>query len=180
MDKFVKINDALLEKLYGRDGDSINNYLADDVKWQRYRDVCNYAYGYDLELQDCESPIEQLLSVALYRIGIYGMKLFNPDIDVIDVLKQEKIEGTKYRADFLIPVWYYKMNVGKSFVIECDGHAFHEKTKEQVTAGNERDRELQARGYIVLHFSGSEIAKSSYNCACKIIKIIRDYKVGGA
>ena len=54
-------------------------------------------------------------------------------------------------------------------VIECDGHDFHEKTKEQVARGKRRDRDLISMGYDVIHFSGSEIwhdvdACSQYIC----------------
>lgn len=41
--------------------------------------------------------------------------------------------------------------------IELDGHAFHEKTLEQVTYRNERDRNLQREGWQVFHYSYSEV-----------------------
>lgn len=41
--------------------------------------------------------------------------------------------------------------------IELDGHAFHEKTLEQVTYRNERDRNLQREGWQVFHYSFSEV-----------------------
>jgi very-short-patch-repair endonuclease len=40
-------------------------------------------------------------------------------------------------------------------VVECDGHDFHEKTKQQVTKDNRRERELQIAGWHVFRFSGS-------------------------
>jgi hypothetical protein len=42
-------------------------------------------------------------------------------------------------------------------VIEIDGHAFHERTREQVTEGHRRDRALQAAGLVVLHYSFDEL-----------------------
>lgn len=41
--------------------------------------------------------------------------------------------------------------------VECDGHDFHERTKEQAQHDKRRDRELQKRGWIVFRFTGSEI-----------------------
>jgi hypothetical protein len=48
--------------------------------------------------------------------------------------------------------------------IELDGHEFHEKTKEQVTARNARDRALLADGWTVLRFSGSEFYGNPLAC----------------
>jgi very-short-patch-repair endonuclease len=41
--------------------------------------------------------------------------------------------------------------------LELDGHAFHERTKEQVADRNRRDRDLSSAGWLILHFSGSEL-----------------------
>ena len=176
MDGFVKIGKELLDHIYSTSDEDLSWHIVDRVNWKRCSDLSDYEYEYDSSLQDCESPIEQLLSMAIYKIGLRHMKMFNPDIDVVEVIKQSKIYGTNYRVDFFIPVWYEKANRVKAFAVECDGHEFHEKTKEQVIKGNERDRELQALGIMVLHFSGSEIVKNANRCAGKILEIIRDYK----
>lgn len=41
--------------------------------------------------------------------------------------------------------------------IEVDGHDFHERTRAQAQRDKLRDRWLQARGWRVLRFTGSEI-----------------------
>lgn len=51
------------------------------------------------------------------------------------------------------------------FAIECDGHDFHEKTKEQARADKARERELLRVGFLVLRFSGSEIWRDAAACA---------------
>jgi hypothetical protein len=72
--------------------------------------------------------------------------------------------GHSYRLDFtLAPLddWlahalidaYLELRVG----VELDGHEFHERTPVQVTARNQRDRDLAALKWRVLHFSGSEL-----------------------
>ena len=33
--------------------------------------------------------------------------------------------------------------------MECDGHDFHERTKEQASSDKKRDRSLQAAGFLV-------------------------------
>lgn len=65
-----------------------------------------------------------------------------------------------YRVDFLLEFELSNSNIIK-VVIECDGHDFHEKTKEQVTKDHQRDRNLVESGYHVLRYSGSEIYNKS-------------------
>jgi hypothetical protein len=71
--------------------------------------------------------------------------------------------GNRYRLDFTIePILggFLACLIDAPdcprIAIELDGHDYHEKTKEQVTYRNRRDRDLQADGWIVLHVSGSE------------------------
>lgn len=48
--------------------------------------------------------------------------------------------------------------------VELDGHEFHERTPEQVAHRNQRDRDLQANGWLLLHFSGSELLRDPVKC----------------
>lgn len=56
-------------------------------------------------------------------------------------------------------------------VVECDGHDFHERTKEQAASDKKRDRDIQAAGYQVLRFTGSEIFARPYECAIEVINL---------
>lgn len=73
-----------------------------------------------------------------------------------------EVEGRGYRLDFVFePSEYgiFKDIAGPQapkIAVELDGHEFHERTKEQVTYRNRRDRDLQSDGWTVLHISGSE------------------------
>jgi very-short-patch-repair endonuclease len=119
--------------------------------------------------ESCQSPIEQLLGIALNQkmdkiLKIYTVNYF--------LLPQETIKtnNNTYRVDFLARVHYE----GKAhdFVIECDGHEFHQKTKEQVKKDKKRDRDLTMEGYTVIRFTGSEIVQSPFLCARETIQII--------
>lgn len=173
MNNFKKIDYDLYTKIVENQED-ISDYLVDRVNFFRDCDVKDFAYGYDLALIDCESPIEQLLSVELYRINLLDLCYYNPKIDVMGIEIQKPIPNTKYIVDFLITVAY--SNKGKQhifqFIVECDGHEFHQKTKEQVERDNIRARELQRLGYELIRFSGTEIYHKSYRCAKEILKII--------
>ena len=71
-----------------------------------------------------------------------------------------------------------KISVPIKLIVECDGHEFHEKTKDQVEKRNKRDYNLKMQGFDILHFSGSEIYKDPVGCARKCIDyIIALYKL---
>ena len=91
--------------------------------------------------------------------------------------KQTQIEcaGRQYRLDFSIVPDVTREGLSKQsgvplpkIAVECDGHDYHERTREQVIERNERDRMLQANGWIVLHFSGSELHRDAYHCVLSV------------
>lgn len=57
---------------------------------------------------------------------------------------------------------------GIDIIVECDGKEWHDGTADQAQRDRARDRYLQASGYIVLRFSGSEIYNQSFKCVCEI------------
>ena len=73
-----------------------------------------------------------------------------------------------YRADFLM-LHRASLNTFAGIVVECDGHDFHERTKEQATRDKSRDREMQIAGYRVLRFTGSEIWRDAFKCADQVV-----------
>lgn len=55
-------------------------------------------------------------------------------------------------------------------VVECDGHAFHEKTPLQAKRDKSRDRYLLADGRPVMRFTGSEIFQTPLQCATQVVQ----------
>lgn len=110
-----------------------------------------------------ESPIEAVFWIWWQTFdtiapGPEGLQFrLHPQFDV-------ECEQTIYRLDFAVPE--------ALVAIELDGHEFHEKTKEQVTYRNTRDRRLQALGWTVLHFSGSELFKGEAAVVSSVIEIV--------
>lgn len=140
-----------------------------DFKVSEYQDsLLGSMYG-------CESPIEQIMAMELSTsMDMFLMEYNNIELMELEPQKYIKANNKLYRVDFLME-FAFKLN-GEyidifKLIIECDGHEFHEKTKEQVKKKNERDRDLQKEGYDILHFSGSEICNTLYKCG----KEIRDY-----
>jgi len=82
------------------------------------------------------------------------------------VWMQERIDS--YRVDFAICRGRYSVRridgdskegveISKVLVVECDGHDYHERTKEQAAKDKSRDRHLVASGFTVMRFTGSEL-----------------------
>ena len=122
-----------------------------------------------------ESPIEQIFDFT------YQILLFDRGDEVPYVYIEHQypiyIKDHNYRADFYFDTEYefnfhYKYEHDFKLVIECDGHDFHEKTKEQVKYNNDRDYDLKKAGYDILHFSGSQIFNEPFECANKTIDYI--------
>lgn len=178
---FVKITEDVFYDTYEKDGpDGIRRLLAGKVDTLLFGNVADYEENLLTTLIDCESPIEQLLALEMKVLNIEQMSLYNPFIEDVIITNQENIEaqGEKYRADFSVAVIYKKDKNSRKdiyyhfFVIECDGYEFHQKTKEQVEKDNIRTRNLQKKGYDVIHFSGSEIWKNPRKCAKEVITLI--------
>ena len=121
-------------------------------------DFCMYHLNNWLTYVDsCESPIEQMMVLPLLEASQDTKKL--PYVRKVIFGSQVNISVSKqrlYRVDFLISVELIDNSI-YPFIIECDGHDFHEKTKEQAAKDKKRDRELMALGYRVIRFTGSEI-----------------------
>ena len=134
-----------------------------------------------------DSPIERLLFDALraaaeYRISEVssiiattddadlGRLLANPTTEALIIRPQAQACGR--RVDFLVYCW----GIGKAgaasgwrkLIIECDGHDFHEHTKDQAARDRSRDRAAELHGYSLLRFTGSEIHANPLGCALQV------------
>ena len=129
-------------------------------------------HGQMCELHSCQSPIEQQFFMAwLTSYKPIGWWRLHPQ-------RPYKINGKNYRVDFLAVLsnGHGELNDSKrkvsEVIIECDGHDFHEKTKEQAKRDKARDRVLQSTGKPVLHFTGSEIYNDAEKCVGEVIDLL--------
>jgi very-short-patch-repair endonuclease len=111
-----------------------------------------------------------MLATALcYRIGLdmFERAGQGPDFEAVkpicDIQTQHVVAG--YRVDLALIGPCIKV------AIECDGHDFHEKTKEQAARDKARDRAITAEGYTLLRFTGSEIWANALACASECLSI---------
>lgn len=143
----------------------------------------------------CESPIEKMMFVALTLAGRerfdevvlrHETKEFTELREGIDKLIIDcQHEIGKYRVDFLailvsyLPVdkpeedGFEVIEIKNEIIVECDGHKFHEKTKEQAKRDKKRDRSLIDLGFNVYRFTGSEIWNDPFDCAWQVISNLK-------
>lgn len=133
----------------------------------------------------CGSPIERLMLAALaYRFPIESGNVFFPAwlsssrTGGTFALEPQKAIGP-YTVDFALTA-KTKINGARlaRIVIECDGHDFHDRTKEQAARDKSRDRYLASQGWTVLRFTGSEIFRDPYICADAIDDVLQSRLYG--
>ena len=75
----------------------------------------------------------------------------------------------RYRVDFVVS----EMVGGREFIVlvECDGHEFHERTKEQASRDRSRDRCFQ-KIHPVYRFTGSEIWNNPRDCWDEVREVL--------
>lgn len=131
------------------------------------------------KLKTCESPIEEKLFLALVQefesVGNRaGSHLMSRDTCSLSIDTQSIAQcGSKqYRLDIEVIFKHKESDTVHKFAIECDGHEFHERTKEQAKADRERERNLMMYDYQVIRFTGSEIYHSVEDCVSEVMYII--------
>lgn len=120
------------------------------------------------------SPIEGMLLKALLdnsepRIAIdYDGQTHSLDesfVALAFLTRQVKISS--YRVDFLMT---FDGETRFKLAIECDGHEWHDRTKQQAAYDRSRDRDLLCLGVFTIRFTGSEIVHSAERCAADAIR----------
>lgn len=161
-----------VEQVASRTSDSLSGSLAGSC-----RSVASQIAPY------CESEIEAMLACAI----IVGLKL-SGSIDgtcMITVCSQSEMpksdtlltlapqyKWNNYRIDWAVQLKGEKKNTSDLFFIECDGHDFHERTKEQAERDRRKDRLIQQAGIPIMRFTGREIYRSPAACATQVIDFI--------
>ncbi|HEY3234628.1 MAG TPA: DUF559 domain-containing protein [Polyangiaceae bacterium] len=128
----------------------------------------NHACGakisiFSANIQRCfavaESPPEQRLALHLCS-QLDFLATVTPQFPIT-------IDGKNYRADFMVKSGSLEL------IVEVDGHAFHERTKEQAARDKSRDRAMLAAGYKVMRFTGSEVWNTPVKCVEEVERMVR-------
>jgi hypothetical protein len=108
----------------------------------------------DNELTSGRMPLDEWRDFAMllprYRSSPFDGRYF---MTLQPRFPHVRIAGTSVRADLYF--WTPK-HPDINVIVECDGYQYH-SGRDKFQSDRQRDRALQARGYEVLRFSGSEI-----------------------
>jgi len=136
----------------------------------------------DLEIA---SPIEQFLYTALKAVRQIAAL---PEDDVFSIDGKDFVFGVgihpqrtigAYRVDFEVSYHYWPRKGAqevKTVLVECDSQQWHERTEEERRYEKQRDRDLMAQGYRVLHYTGKEILEDPYLVASEILAVVDETK----
>lgn len=130
-------------------------------------------------MAEIESPIEKMFFIALHGYAeLFDLTIFPIHSDFVITernsgtihLCAQKVIGD-YRVDFLIS--HIDINDNKiDLIVELDGHAFHDKNKEQRAYEKARDRYFSRNGFKTLHFTGSEVFRDPFKCVLEAFSVL--------
>lgn len=142
---------------------------------------------YEVAAERCESPIERIL-VAQFLDPDFGMdwdltrrELLFPPSGSIDNVAAPPLDGLflwpqikigAFRVDFIVGSYSKRHEAFRYVIIECDGHDFHERTKEQAQRDKARDRYITGLGHRILRFTGSEIYRDPRKVWDEIVEVL--------
>lgn len=135
----------------------------------------------------CESPIEEAFLHAMVRRAavrrvtvlavlkhVDGQDVAHPVTELFGfpvIHIRPQVKWGRYRFDFLLNALTADDDTSP-LVVECDGHDYHERTKEQAARDRSRDRQVQAAGALVFRFTGAEIHADADGCADQCIEYL--------
>lgn len=163
-------------------GEDVTARILADAKMEAAQIIQN---EFDYASAVTESPIEriflaQLLHPSTARTYDTRLETMLPKSGMVanavpppfpGIYVYPQIRIGDFRVDFLLAY------VGRSvapLIVECDGHDFHEKTKEQAQRDKARDRYLVSQGYRLVRFTGSEIYQNPEGAVEEAISILLD------
>lgn len=144
-------------------------------------------YGWTKEEAIGDTPIEKLFYTAvlmrcLFRSSEFVGILVAQDEDHETMLRQAyqtsmnrlimrpQVQVGDFRVDFLFHVYEWNdANTFRPIIVECDGHEFHERTKEQAARDRRRDRSAVVNGIPLMRFTGSELWRDPWGCAAEFL-----------
>lgn len=162
--------------------DQIADHLASEWEWMIDEKNNVYMVG--------ETPIEKLLMTALETRCLLGVceitrldraldnehfesvKRF--DVKELRIILRPQVKLQNRLVDFVVHAQSFtqddlkKHDGWRPLLIECDGHDYHERTKEQAARDRSKDREATLAGLDTMRFTGSEIWRDPWGCASQI------------
>jgi len=168
------LNVPLIQQQIDAAGDLVGRFAAEAFSvalWQRMYD----SSAEDGHVLEFESPLEVAFWIW-WSACAAGNHFYPHSCVVLERQRPVEIDGERFRLDFVVglhaPEWDRAIKAGwmkwPKIAVEVDGHAFHERTPEQVAVRDRRDRLLQQHGWRVFHFSYSEFTREPERCVLEV------------
>jgi hypothetical protein len=135
-----------------------------ELGWTPIEALFYSGFAWLCEHRDCEWTVYHNVSLEQAKKFLSG----EGTDGVVGIFPQCQLEG--WRVDFLIGVGGFSESW---LIVECDGHDFHERTKEQAAKDRARDRKAQAEGFTVFRFTGAELYRDPLGCAEQVRDWVR-------
>lgn len=143
-----------------------------------------------------ESPIERIMAWSFKLNVLYGhcnfrhhasFETLEDELALLPHMRRAYCSVSsqapvgQYRCDFIVSrLMGFEEAAPIRIVVECDGHDFHEKTKEQAARDKERERFLVGMGCHVMRFTGSEIWRMPDECAGSVYRTVERLSIRAA
>lgn len=124
------------------------------------------SHGLTAGWTDFESPLEMVFWLWFRACQSASAKVFSVQTQ-FDI----EINGKAYRSDFAVLA--DDGDASQLLLVEVDGHAFHERTPEQVAVRDSRDRALLSSGFKVFYFSYQELTTKPWDCVYEVLLAAR-------
>jgi very-short-patch-repair endonuclease len=162
----------------GMDLSAVNERLLDAIQHD-FQLICMDVTGQLNELDVFESEIELLVATSIcMACRIVGLSFVIADNDDYKTADQNVVLVPQYKWDrYRIDLFVAVPQLNKAVFVECDGHEFHERTKEQAEHDRSKDRAIQAAGMPILRFTGREIWRDSMAVTIEIMKFVGAFKI---
>jgi hypothetical protein len=134
------------------------------------------------------SPTEFILDLAVYHAFARSYEAWTPWVYSNEEYQQEVAEGGPHQiglfalvpqlrvdqvGDVDLAIFVPGLNKHRPLVaVEADGHLFHQRTVDQASNDRRRDRILQRSRVPVFRFTGTDIVRTSEECAHEIIDYV--------
>lgn len=90
----------------------------------------------------------------------------------IHLLITPQFQWKEFRIDFRLQTYDFPDPI----FVECDGHDFHERAKEQAERDRSSDRAVQAAGIPILRFTGREIWRDPAHVGAEILDFLGSHR----
>jgi hypothetical protein len=165
--KAKKLKESLLRSWDSPIELMLRNAIVEFVDHEKQWSLMDYSTSKE-QAKACETP--------------HGIEIVPMDEDLVDTDHQAygaesaKLERLVWMYGS-VRAWSYKLDLAlecrnQFLVVECDGHDYHDRTKQQASSDRARDRFLLSKNVHTIRFTGSDIFRDANECAVETMRLM--------